>query len=102
MGECSGNLSLVLFCHACVSPLLCSKYFLQVLGWRSLTVTEKSCEPPAYCKAQGVLDRDGKRLQLPKMCLNHSRKYSETRDSQDSQCMGDQSRQALCSSGDES
>lgn len=32
MGECSGNLSLVLFCHACVSPLLCSKYFLQVFG----------------------------------------------------------------------
>lgn len=76
--------------------------FCRFLGWHSLTVTEKSCEPPAYCKAQGVLDRDGKRLQLPKMCLNHSRKYSETRDSQDSQCMGDQSRQALCSSGDES
>lgn len=67
-----------------------------VWGWQSPAVTRE------VQQSMSSVDRDGKRLQLPKMCLNHSRKYSETRDSQESQGMGDQSRQALCSSGDES
>lgn len=83
-----------------VSP----RFFVVNISCSYLGVAQSCCDRRRAESHQltAKLGWDGKRLQLPKMCLNHSRKYSETRDSQESQCMGDQSQQALCSSGDES
>lgn len=79
-----------------VSP----RFFVVNTSCRYLGVAQSCCDRRRAASNEQCWA--GKRLQLPKMCLNHSRKYSETRDSQESQCMGDQSQQALCSSGDES